>query len=507
VTTQTITFDAELFIPGGTEDTSIEVEAKPYRPAGWEIPLDPGEFGVPNLVTKTITPTDNTLILERTGIDWVWRLRIRHGSNTLYTTRYVSLLADANYLDLIDVDPETLDPATQPAPAWLSALNGEITRATAAEAGLLALIQAVETGDVDSVAGLVGIVTASALKAAINLPTDTVAELTGLDGRLDGHDTSIADLESDLDIETGLARNADNITSGTLDEARIDEAIARVADMVAAIAAEAALARDASNLSVGTIPDARIPAGITRDSELAAALAALVDAAPGTLDTLNELAAALGDDPNFAATITAALGTKASTTALATEVTDRINAVAGEASARAAAVTGEANTRAAAVTALDTRLTTVETDLADTPGMLASAVVETGSVVSFTNTAVLNTGLLIVVPPTTRDVWIKWSALLGLTTGADGAVLTALYDVTAGASIVEAAATRCRTSDSAASHWSTHSREVNVGPSTGYRVYALYGQTIRDAAGAYPVAYFLNNFFGYGRSWIKAEAA
>jgi len=39
--------------------------------------------------------------------------------------------------------------------------------------------------------------------------------------------------------------------------------------------------------------------------------AALVDSAPGTLDTLNELAAALGDDPNFATTISTSLGQKA----------------------------------------------------------------------------------------------------------------------------------------------------------------------------------------------------
>lgn len=36
----------------------------------------------------------------------------------------------------------------------------------------------------------------------------------------------------------------------------------------------------------------------------------LIDAAPGALDTLNELAAALGDDPNFATTITNSLATK-----------------------------------------------------------------------------------------------------------------------------------------------------------------------------------------------------
>ena len=41
-----------------------------------------------------------------------------------------------------------------------------------------------------------------------------------------------------------------------------------------------------------------------------AVVSALIDAAPGTLDTLNEIAAALGDDPNFAATITTELATK-----------------------------------------------------------------------------------------------------------------------------------------------------------------------------------------------------
>ena len=39
-------------------------------------------------------------------------------------------------------------------------------------------------------------------------------------------------------------------------------------------------------------------------------ISSLVDAAPGTLDTLNELAAALGDDPNFSTTITNSIATK-----------------------------------------------------------------------------------------------------------------------------------------------------------------------------------------------------
>ena len=40
------------------------------------------------------------------------------------------------------------------------------------------------------------------------------------------------------------------------------------------------------------------------------ALSNLVDTAPTTLDTLNELAAALGDDPNFATTVATSIGTK-----------------------------------------------------------------------------------------------------------------------------------------------------------------------------------------------------
>ena len=47
------------------------------------------------------------------------------------------------------------------------------------------------------------------------------------------------------------------------------------------------------------------------DNAATAAAAAIVDAAPATLDTLNELAAAINDDASFASTVTTALGTKA----------------------------------------------------------------------------------------------------------------------------------------------------------------------------------------------------
>jgi hypothetical protein len=54
-----------------------------------------------------------------------------------------------------------------------------------------------------------------------------------------------------------------------------------------------------------------------------AVVAALVNSAPGTLDTLAEIAAALGSDPNFATTITTALAGKL---AAASNLSDLANA-------------------------------------------------------------------------------------------------------------------------------------------------------------------------------------
>ena len=58
------------------------------------------------------------------------------------------------------------------------------------------------------------------------------------------------------------------------------------------------------------------------DTAISTAISNLVDSAPGTLDTLNELAAALGDDPNFATTVTTSLSDKVSKS---TDTTDVLN--------------------------------------------------------------------------------------------------------------------------------------------------------------------------------------
>ena len=52
---------------------------------------------------------------------------------------------------------------------------------------------------------------------------------------------------------------------------------------------------------------------------------AVIDAAPGALDTLNELAAALGDDPNFATTVTNLIAAKVDSAQVSSIITNDVN--------------------------------------------------------------------------------------------------------------------------------------------------------------------------------------
>ena len=131
----------------------------------------------------------------------------------------------------------------------------------------------------------------SALKIAGTLITATAAELNFVHGVTSNIQTQLSSIQADVDQN----------------EADADAAIA--AEEARALAAEALLAPLASPALTGT-PTAPTAGAGTNTTQLATtafvstAVANLVDSAPGALDTLNELAAAMGDDANFATTVT-----------------------------------------------------------------------------------------------------------------------------------------------------------------------------------------------------------
>ena len=75
-------------------------------------------------------------------------------------------------------------------------------------------------------------------------------------------------------------------------------------------AVDAAALSGGAAISDSTTSTATVWSSSKVSSEITAALAALTSGAPGALDTLDELAAALGDDANFAATVTTALSNR-----------------------------------------------------------------------------------------------------------------------------------------------------------------------------------------------------
>ena len=138
----------------------------------------------------------------------------------------------------------------------------------------------------------------------------SVQDSTNQDPTTDTSDThwqQVGITLSDADIKTAYERNAN---TNALTDA-----------LLTMLQGAAPLASPAFTGAV-TVPDQTAGTNNARAANtrfVAAAIAALVAAAPATLDTLNELAAALGDDPNFSASIMTALGNKANSADVPTQ--------------------------------------------------------------------------------------------------------------------------------------------------------------------------------------------
>lgn len=127
--------------------------------------------------------------------------------------------------------------------------------------------------------------------------------------------TPTAPTPGTADNTTKVATTAYVKAQGYLTSVPVTTVAGRTGDVTLGVADVSGAAPLASPALTGT-PTAPTATAATNTTQIAttafvqAAVSALIDAAPGTLDTLNELAAALGDDPNFATTITTELAAK-----------------------------------------------------------------------------------------------------------------------------------------------------------------------------------------------------
>ena len=218
-----------------------------------------------------------------------------------------------------------------------NALTAEVTRADAAydHAGAAsAAVTALVNGapglldtllEIDAAIGndpnfATTLATALATKAT---PADITAAVNALAAV--ARSGQYADLTGKPTLGTAAAQNtsafdaagaAGSAQSAAIAAAATDATTKVNTEAAARAAADALLAPLASPSLTGT-PTAPTAAPGTNTTQLAntafvaAAVAALINASPGALDTLKELADAIGDDANYAATITTALALKA----------------------------------------------------------------------------------------------------------------------------------------------------------------------------------------------------
>lgn len=127
-----------------------------------------------------------------------------------------------------------------------------------------------------------------------------------------------------LGAHTGDTNNPHNVTKAQVGLGNVDNTSDADKPISTAVQAALDLKANASNVSSALATKADKATTYTKE-EVDTAIASLVDTAPATLNTLNELAAALGDDPSFASTIAGQIGAKANAVDLAVHEDDTNN--------------------------------------------------------------------------------------------------------------------------------------------------------------------------------------
>jgi len=138
--------------------------------------------------------------------------------------------------------------------------------------------------------------------------------IEGTTGTLNGSNILTEDSAQNISNKTlGSTLDANNnlITNLSAPESNTDAATKLYSDTASTSAAATAVS-EAESYTDSLIGDETVDgsSGNTVTDRIGSAVSALISSSPEALDTLNELAAALGDDPNFASTVSTSLGTK-----------------------------------------------------------------------------------------------------------------------------------------------------------------------------------------------------
>ena len=255
-------------------------------------------------------PVGTTAQRPSTGVAGMFRFNSTSGAIEVYTggewnsgSDFTVITADAFAGDDSTV-AFTLS-VTGTTATTIVALNGVVqipTTAYAISGTTLTFTEAPATGDV--------------IDARVLTTTSTVTQLAGIDGQ----ESVVVDSDNDQVLIKVGGSTVATFTSGGLQEissSAISQADTGVTvsdtgsgniqfnvDNVALLTLSAGAIRIHSSYSPSHNYD------LTSKKYVDDELTALVDSAPGTLDTLNELAAALGDDANFASTINASINAR-----------------------------------------------------------------------------------------------------------------------------------------------------------------------------------------------------
>ena len=171
------------------------------------------------------------------------------------------------------------------------------------------------------------------------------------------------------------------------------------------------------------------------------AVSSLVDSAPELLNTLNELAQALGDSPDTITNLTTLVGTKADTSYVDTEISDLDTAAQGYASAAQTAAeatasadaTSKANAAQAAAEATAASDATSKANAAEANAIAHADALDTDDIAEgvaqyFTDARAKDSAVNLLVNSTQENIDISWTLAGGLVIAAENGVANSTTD-------------------------------------------------------------------------------